>query len=159
MPQPVLIVNQSYYLIQNVDIDLHNEWQTVHIQISWLLQKPTDLDLHCLRRHDISGFSRTSVNFRRKKKLYSCPRWDQYWQNLYSIVFSDIQIHCYKYSNLTDENSYHLSTKSLELHHFGIFFSLDMTFKCLESIKTSYLGRETIQTRWKYCLNARNSKL
>ena len=29
---------------------------------SWLLQKPTDLDLHCLQRQDISGFSRTRVN-------------------------------------------------------------------------------------------------
>ena len=26
------------------------------------LQKPTDLDLHCLQRQDISGFSRTRVN-------------------------------------------------------------------------------------------------
>ena len=31
------------------------------IQISWLL-KPTDLDLHCLRRQGISGFSRTRLN-------------------------------------------------------------------------------------------------
>ena len=34
----------------------------VQIQISWLLQKPTDFDLHCLQRQDISGFSRTRVN-------------------------------------------------------------------------------------------------
>ena len=27
-------------------------------EISWLLKKPTDLDLHCLQRQDISGFSR-----------------------------------------------------------------------------------------------------
>ena len=33
----------------------------MQIQISWLLQKPTDLDLHCLQRQDISGFSRTRV--------------------------------------------------------------------------------------------------
>ena len=26
-----------------------------------LAQKPTDLDLHCLQRQDISGFSRTGV--------------------------------------------------------------------------------------------------
>ena len=36
--------------------------ETVQIQISWLLQKkPTDLDLHCLQRQSISGFSRTRV--------------------------------------------------------------------------------------------------
>ena len=33
----------------------------MQIQISWLLQKPIDLDLHCLQRQDISGFSRTRV--------------------------------------------------------------------------------------------------
>ena len=32
-------------------------------QISWLLQKPTDLDLHCLKRQDISGFSITRLDF------------------------------------------------------------------------------------------------
>ena len=40
----------------------HNKWQTVQIQISWLLQKPTDLDLHCLQRRGISRFSMTRVN-------------------------------------------------------------------------------------------------
>ena len=34
----------------------------MQIQISWLLQKPTDLDLHCLQRQGISRFSRTRVN-------------------------------------------------------------------------------------------------
>ena len=34
----------------------------MQIQISWLFQKPTDLDLHCFQRQGISGFSRTSVN-------------------------------------------------------------------------------------------------
>ena len=33
----------------------------MQIQIRWLLQKPIDLDLHCLRRQGISGFSRTRV--------------------------------------------------------------------------------------------------
>ena len=33
----------------------------MQIQISWLLQKPTDLDLHCLQKQGISGFSRTRV--------------------------------------------------------------------------------------------------
>ena len=39
----------------------------MQIQISWLLQKPTDLDLHCLQRQGISGFSRT----RRVKNTFS----------------------------------------------------------------------------------------
>ena len=50
MLRPLLIYSQSDYLIQVVDMNSHTEWQTVQIQISWLLQKPTDLDLHCLQR-------------------------------------------------------------------------------------------------------------
>ena len=46
MPHPLLIFSQSVYLIQIVVINSHTQWQTVQIQISWLLQKPTDLDLH-----------------------------------------------------------------------------------------------------------------
>ena len=61
MPRPLLIVNQSDYLIQIFDINSHSDWQTVQIQISWLLQKPTDLDLHCLQRQGMSRFSRTKV--------------------------------------------------------------------------------------------------
>ena len=33
----------------------------MQIQISWLLQKPTDLDLHYLQSQGVSGFSRTRV--------------------------------------------------------------------------------------------------
>ena len=35
----------------------------MQIQISWLLMKPTDLDLHCLQRQGISGFSKTRKKF------------------------------------------------------------------------------------------------
>ena len=37
MPHPFLIFSQSNCLIQIVDINSHTEWQTVQIQISWLL--------------------------------------------------------------------------------------------------------------------------
>ena len=60
MACPLLIFSQSDYLMQVVDMNSNTEWQTVQIQISWLL-KPTDLDLHCLQRQGISGFSRTKV--------------------------------------------------------------------------------------------------
>ena len=59
MPYQLIIVSLLDSLIQIVDINSHTEWQIVQIQISWLLQKPTDLDLHCLQ--SISGFSRTRV--------------------------------------------------------------------------------------------------
>ena len=47
----------------------------MQIQISWLLQKPTDLDRHCLQRQ--TGFSRTMDNFKKscsrvEVKLNSC---------------------------------------------------------------------------------------
>ena len=48
MPRPLLIFNQPDYLIQVVDTNSNTEWQT-------------DLDLHCLQRQDISGFSRTRI--------------------------------------------------------------------------------------------------
>ena len=41
MPCPLPIFSQSDSLIQAVDINSHTEWQTVQIQISWLLKKPT----------------------------------------------------------------------------------------------------------------------
>ena len=65
MPRPLPIFSQSNHLIKVADIYSHTKWQTVQIQISWLLQKPTDLDLHCLQRQTISGFSRTRVKTRK----------------------------------------------------------------------------------------------
>ena len=49
MPRPLLIFSQSDYLIQIIDTNSNTEWQTVQIQ------KPTDLDLHCLQRQGIFG--------------------------------------------------------------------------------------------------------
>ena len=58
----ILIFSKSDYLIWIVAIDSNTYRQTVQIQISWLLKKPTDLDLHCLQRQGIDRFSRTRVN-------------------------------------------------------------------------------------------------
>ena len=69
MPHPLLIFSQSDYLLPVVDTYWQTEWQTVQIQISWLY-KPTDLDLHCLQRQNISGFSRTRVKVQRHFKLF-----------------------------------------------------------------------------------------
>ena len=71
---PLLIVSQSDSLIQIVDINSDTDWQTVQIQISWLFQKPTDLDLHYmyLQRQVISGLSRTRVN--PKSSNHNCSR-------------------------------------------------------------------------------------
>ena len=42
-----------FWEIQTVDINSHTEWQNV--QISYHLQKPTDLDLHCLQKRGSAG--------------------------------------------------------------------------------------------------------
>ena len=62
MPHPLLIVSQSDFLVKVVDTNSHAERQIVQLQISWLLQKPSDLDLHYLQRQDISRTSQTRVN-------------------------------------------------------------------------------------------------
>ena len=59
MPYPLLIVSQSDCLIEIV---VAIKSQIVQIQISWLLQKQTDLDLHCLQRQGVFGISMTKVN-------------------------------------------------------------------------------------------------
>ena len=56
----------------------------MQIQISWLLQKPTDLDLYCLQRQGISGFSRTGVKkanstVRFREKVSPCQYFDSEW--------------------------------------------------------------------------------
>ena len=69
MPHPFQIFSQSDDLIQIVDINSYTEWQTVQIQISWLLQKATDLALHCLQRQDKSGSAGLGLIFRVKTVL------------------------------------------------------------------------------------------
>ena len=66
---PLLFFSQSDYLIQIVDINSNTEWQTVQIQISWLLKKPTSLDLHCLQKQGIGGFSMTRVKIFQKETM------------------------------------------------------------------------------------------
>ena len=69
LPHPLLIFSQSDYLIQIADINSHTEWQTVQIHISWLLQKPNDVDLHCLQMQGISRLSKIRVN---KEQYWDC---------------------------------------------------------------------------------------
>ena len=61
MSRPLLISSQSDYLIQVFDKNSHISWQTVQIQISWLLQKQTDLDLHCLLRQSMMCLARDGL--------------------------------------------------------------------------------------------------
>ena len=67
MPHLFLFVSQSDYLIQVVDTSSYTWWQTVQIQISWLLQKTTDLDLLCLQRQTYSGLAGPGLTKRKDK--------------------------------------------------------------------------------------------
>ena len=73
MPHPLLISSQSDYLIRVFDKNSHSLWQTVQIQIRWLLQKPTDLDLHCLLRQGMTWLAREGLrdNCAKRHTLYT----------------------------------------------------------------------------------------
>ena len=98
MPRPLLIFGQSDYLLQVVNTNSNTEWQTVQIQISWLLQKPTDLDLHCLQRQGMSWFSRTRV-----KNIFFLSYWEKKKQKKHEFglttvcapsVFESVKFYC-----------------------------------------------------------------
>ena len=78
MQRPLLSFSQSDYLIQIVDINSLTYWHAVQIQISWLLQKPTDLSLHCFQMQGISGFSRTRINTPPIKQGTWVETWKKY---------------------------------------------------------------------------------
>ena len=82
MPHSLLIFSQSDYLIQIVDTNSHTECQTVQIQINWLLQKPTDLEIHCFQWQGISGVSRTRV-----KSIASNKKGDKYFHSCIYIFW------------------------------------------------------------------------
>ena len=78
MPRPLLIFRQSGHLIRIVAINLHTLWQTVQIQISWLLQKPTDLDLHCLQNRVYPGSAGQGLINGEIRKLSICFGWKKH---------------------------------------------------------------------------------
>ena len=80
MPRPALFVNQSDSLIQIIDINSQTEWQTVQILISWLLQKPTDLDLHYLLGQGMSCLAREGLT---DQYVVVMQLWIQKSQNVY----------------------------------------------------------------------------
>ena len=66
----------------------------MQIQISWLLQKPTDLDLHCLQRQGISGFSRTRVKCSNSKCLRNYSREEYFNEPGHSISCKNARAPC-----------------------------------------------------------------
>ena len=64
MSRPFPIPWRSVFLVRSEVLGMcsHTQWQAVRIVIRWLLQRPTNLDLHCLQRQGMFGFSRTRFN-------------------------------------------------------------------------------------------------
>ena len=72
MPRPFLISSQFDYLLWVFDRNSHIKWQIEQIQISWL-QKPTDLDLHCLLRQGMPCLAREGLIQKTSfSKKYTC---------------------------------------------------------------------------------------
>ena len=122
MPCPFLIFSQSDYLIQIVDTNSYTKWQTVQIQISWLLQKPTDLDLHCLQRQGISGFSRTRVKmhvFTCRECLYIQQPYKRSWFIL--LHYKGICFAFHDTSLLLEFKQTYVSRNFIKFQHKGMF--------------------------------------
>ena len=119
MPRPLPIFIQSDYLIKFVDI-WHTEWQTVQVQIRWLHQKPTDLDVHRLQRQGISGFCRTRVKlvlFDWNLTLYS----DSTQITNICSVFAGSTTSSVKRHSITQIRGWSGGSKVLcILHHWGV---------------------------------------
>ena len=71
----------------------------MQIQISWLLQKPADFDLHCLQGQDTSGFSRTRVNkfMYSINKVIKCGTWQPVKFQLVSVFELDQKLNVLSY--------------------------------------------------------------
>ena len=87
MPRSLLIVSQSDSLIQIVDINSHTEWQTVQIQISWLLQKPTDLDLHICKGRVYPGSARQGLKAPLQGASNDYPEHMFFWRYNYKLGY------------------------------------------------------------------------
>ena len=120
----------------------------MQIQISWLLQKPTDLDLHCLQRKGISKFSTQSSNKQTKRRIPSvvlhqdeickvCFEQVQYWKLVFSLVnfvverffIDSVSLRLYFVTFIitllyctTDENNFYHSLSILTDDKLVIFF-------------------------------------
>ena len=80
MQCPFKIFSQSDYLIQIVDTSSLTEWQTVQIQISWILRSQL-IWMYSLQKQGISEFSRTKV-----KMFFLYFSENRFW-HLMHIVF------------------------------------------------------------------------
>ena len=93
MPRRLLIFSQSGYLTHIVAINLHTWWQTVQIQISWLLQKLTDLDLHCLQNRVYLGSAGQGLTSARSPWYYTFDLDVKLQPNKIMLKHPDMSVH------------------------------------------------------------------
>ena len=112
-------------------------YKFTQIQISWLFQKPTDLDLHCLQRQGISGFSTTKVNvlISNMKNIHT----NKLWQSLINIPefhYQTVSTFCW-----TEHNELSLSYQP-QLHtvHFCQYKNTEEKNINLKAYKSISLG-------------------
>ena len=99
----------------------------MQIQISWLLQKPSDLELHCLQRQEISETSRTTVETVTRVLIFTkvsnsdLLMFEVIWSgNLYALLKFDMKL-----SNVPE-----LETISAKVDCFiQVFMSLSTIFQ------------------------------
>ena len=103
----------------------------MQIQISWLLQKPTDLDLHCLQRQGLSGSSRTRIKLDSQHAICSIR------------------------NNITISENVTMSEHSQQLQYYSTCAS-DLKIEILSSrlllINLSYFSAEQLKTKTKSAL-------
>ena len=110
----------------------------MQFQISWLLQKPTGLDLHCLQRQGISGFSRTRV---KKRMVRSKGIWSIYFpassqQNTSTIS----RMPLWKLCRISNVHSWKLHDLRLFMSHASFSHIEEFSFAELLSVQTVALG-------------------
>ena len=111
MPCPFQIFSQSDHLISIVDINSHNQWQLVQIQISWLL------------RQGIFGFSRTRVNISEYILVHDQWILQNYWSTIKSSEFQKIPF----IVSSCDKTHFHISEPKIWLYTYTTPLISDLT--------------------------------
>ena len=134
----------------------------MQIQISWLLQKPTDLDLHCLQRQGISAFSRTRVKLNHNqivlqyKYHLSCPLRNEgafSWTLLTAITYKTFSLFFFFYQNeLIHVYLIRVSTVCKLFNHFPLRKSKShsLTYHYLKSKLESSFSLQCVKY---FCVN------
>ena len=129
----------------------------MQIQISWLLQKPTDLNLHCFQGQAISGFSRTRVKSNvRCKSIDSRQQLDIKWRKC--DIFAVAGHSCGQTFQQQREKTCPLTCVSNEDLYQPAYPRRSDQILCCPHEETCILGYK-ICTQWRFLLDDVNTRL